>query len=130
MLGTGGIQGKPPSHQYTSHVFEVVGPAFPPASLVPGAVFVSTGAGFVGLIGGRQREIECRSPARRRFHPNSTAVPFDGLLAKGESQPVAGEFFAVQALKHAEDTVAQRRIYSRTVVLHGEYPAGGAPLPA
>src|ERR1035438_477919 len=65
-----------------------------------------------GLIGRRQREIECRSRPRRRLHPHSAAVPLDGPLAVCETQSVPGVFLSVQALKHAEDTFLKYRVYT------------------
>ena len=49
-------------------------------------------------------------------------MPLDGLLAECESKSVPGVFSPVQALEYPEYAVLECRVYTRTVVLHGEYP--------
>src|SRR5581483_2976762 len=73
-------------------------------------------------ISRRQAEVKGRSRPRYRFHPHSTAVPLDRLLAECESKSVAGVFFPVQALERLEYAALEFRVYSRTVVLHREHP--------
>ena len=74
------------------------------------------------LIGRPESEIKCRSRPGSRFHPDSTALRFDGPLAERESKSVPGVFFSVQALEHPEYAALECRIYTRAVVFDGKHP--------
>lgn len=69
----------------------------------------------------RQGETECRSAPRLRFHPDSAAMPLDGLPAERKPKSVTGVFSPVQALESSEYAVPECRIYARAVVLDGEH---------
>ena len=71
--------------------------------------------------------MESRSLARCRFHPDSTSMALDGLLAECEAESAPGVLFSVQALEHPEYAVLECRVYTRTVVLHREHPFGLFP---
>ena len=54
---------------------------------------------------------------------DAAAVPFDDLLADGQSDAGAGKLFPlVQPLEHAKDLVEVLRINSQSVVFHREDP--------
>src|SRR5579871_5077084 len=73
-----------------------------------------------------QGELEGRTLARLRFHPDAAAVLFDHLLADGQPQPVAGILLAgVQPAEDDKDAFRVLRRDSDTVVAHGKHPLVG-----
>src|SRR5690349_18178516 len=48
-------------------------------------------------------EVECRTLVLQRFDPNLSAISLNDALTYGETDAGAGDCFAVQSLKHAEN---------------------------
>src|SRR5690349_25130484 len=80
-----------------------------------------SGVAFEIWISRRKSEVERRPRPGCRFHPDSPAMPLDGLLTEGESESGPGVFFSMQTLEDAKNAVVERPIYARTIVFDRKY---------
>src|SRR2546421_248175 len=67
-------------------------------------------------------ELEGSAAPGFRFHPDSSTLALDNLLAQRQTDASAGNFLSVQPFEHAEDAVFVLRFDTDSIVPHCKTP--------